>query len=474
MSPPESESDDPSSTDTQARSTGTEPPGQPTVDRRSVLAASGALLVGPAFPSTTPTLTVATRNLSLGVRLARLFDVRSAEALRRTAGTLLENVREHPYDARLDAIAAEVEATDPAVLAVQEAALVRERPGDGEDWATVVDVRDRLESSLAAAGLTYELAVSASTTDVELPAETDDGSRDVRFTDRVALLVRSDVEWSEPASGTFDAQFGLPFPGEGLAFERGFCTVDVTVGGVNCPVVSTHLESASASIRREQAEELLDRLPSDGRVALAGDFNSGPGTETASYDLLRESLTDAWATLRPDADGFTCCQAQQLTNDESLLHERVDAVFVGGGLHPTAVERVGHRPEDRVSGTRDGETVTVWPSDHAGVVATFEAVPPTPTPASSPTPSGRGTQSEHPTTTAGDAPMPGRNGSSTSASPTAVSGPSGGTGGGTRTETGDSVSNGLGPGFDVAGAVAGAALATLGFFRTGNSSDRPD
>jgi endonuclease/exonuclease/phosphatase family metal-dependent hydrolase len=413
-----------------------------------------------------PTVTVATWNLSLGVRLARLFEVRSTDELHRTVGNLLESAREHPYDARLDAIADELAATGPAVVAVQEAASVRERPagGDADEWATVVDVPDRLESALADAGLSYERAASVETADLELRGETDGGARDVQFTDRDALLVRSDVEWRDPATGTYDAQLGLPT--SEIEFERGFCTADVTVGDRTLTAASTHLESVSASVRRRQAEELGERLPADGRVALAGDFNSGPGGDTEAYELLGESFTDPWPQLRPDEDGFTCCQGQRLTNEASLLDERVDAVLVRGGLRPTAVERLGHRPEDRVSATRDGESVTVWPSDHAGVVGTFAvtaAATPTPSPTASPTSTPSPT-ANNPTRQTNDTGTAGRDGGPFD--PTASPAPgSAGEGDGVATETDDGPSIGLGPGFGAGALVVGAALAAVGLLR---------
>jgi len=445
-----------------------------TVDRRTVLATSGTVLASPVLRSANPadgettttgpvdtsddptTVTVASRNLSLGVRLARLFDVRSTAELRRTAGNLLENVQDHPYSARLDAIAAEITATDPAVVAVQEAALVRERPADADgEWTAVVDIRDQLSSSLAEAGLSYERAATVVTTDLELSAETDDGSREVRFTDRNALFVRSDVEYRGTQTGIYDEQFGLPT--SDLGFERGFCTAEITVDDRTVTVASTHLESVSGGVRRGQAEELGNRLTGVGRVVLAGDFNSGPDGDTEAYELLRESFTDAWGQLRPDDDGFTCCQAQQLANDQSLLDERVDAVFVRGGLRPTAVERVGHRPEDRVTGTRDGETVTVWPSDHAGVVATVEVAPPASTPTASPTPNFDTTRTGDPRTTTRRNESPERTAASTSDPSRGADEP--------ETETGDDSSSGLGSGFGVVNGAGGATLATLALLR---------
>jgi hypothetical protein len=106
-------------------------------------------------------------------------------------------------------------------------------------------------------------------------------------------------------------------------------------------------------------------------VIVGGDFNSGPGGETGAYDQLTADLTDAYAAARPDRDGFTCCQDGDLRNASSRLDRRVDGLLVRGDVPATAASRVGHRPEDRVRYEVDGETVQVWPSDHAGVVGTF-------------------------------------------------------------------------------------------------------
>jgi PGF-CTERM protein len=213
----------------------------------------------------------------------------------------------------------------------------------------------------------------------------------------------------------------------------------VTVGGVEFTAVGTHLESSSQSTRREQAEELLEVVPAEGPAVLAGDFNSGPGTSTDAYDLLTEEFTDAYATQHPDSDGFTCCQAADLTNEESQLEKRVDAVL-GRGLTPTAASRVGHEPDDRISFDADSGPVELWPSDHAGVVATFQTDG-TPTPTATTTPTRTVTPTQTPATPDTPTATPRR-----SPQPT-----------GTTTETAD----GDGPGFGVTGSLA--ALGGLGY-----------
>jgi hypothetical protein len=124
---------------------------------------------------------------------------------------------------------------------------------------------------------------------------------------------------------------------------------------------------------------LLDSLPSGRPVILCGDFNSGPESDSDTYDLLTGSFEDPYTTLQSDGDGFTCCQAADLGNEQSGLDRRIDLVLYRGDVRPTEIGRVGHRPEDRITVETGGETVEVWPSDHAGVVGTFEVSASTPT-----------------------------------------------------------------------------------------------
>ncbi|AQL42296.1 hypothetical protein BV210_06015 [Halorientalis sp. IM1011] len=326
-------------------------------------------------------LTVLTRNLYLGVDLFRLFDARSRDDVLQITGTLLEEFDPGRATRRADAIAAEIEATQPDAVALQEASALRvQRPSDsGTDSpdpaeTVVVDLLDAVQSALAERGPDYEVVASTVTTDVELPADTDDGTVDVRLTDRDAVLVRSDLDATASANGTYDAAFGVPewIPViGGLSVQRGFCAADLTVADETVTVVSTHLSSTSGDLRTGQAEELLDRLPTDQPVIVGGDFNSGPGGETAAYDQLTATLSDAYATANPDRDGFTCCQGPDLRNTDSRLDSRIDGLLYRGDVSATAASRVGHQPDDRVSYQVEGETVQVWPSDHAGVAATF-------------------------------------------------------------------------------------------------------
>ena len=53
-----------------------------------------------------------------------------------------------------------------------------------------------------------------------------------------------------------------------------------------------------------------------------------------------------------------------LLNPISQLSERIDLVLFRGGFHVEDIRLVGEKPSDRIP-------PGLWPSDHAGVVATL-------------------------------------------------------------------------------------------------------
>ncbi len=348
--------------------------------RRGFIAGTTGLVAGHALTTTAAasgSLSVMTRNLAVGVELFDVEEASTLDELRDVAGQLYEDFRRYPFGPRAEAIADEIEATSPDVVGLQEAMLVRtQQPStfepDGSPSASNVEVDflDVLSGELAARGLDYDVAISNVTTDIEVPADVDGEEIDVRLTDHVAILVRGDTEVRDARGGTFETSRSMPIGSDGL--ERGYCQVDVPVDGTDVTVATTHLESSEPVIRQQQAEELLDRLPTDRPILLAGDFNSGPDSQSSTYDYLTTYFEDAHTTLQPDRDGHTCCQDGDLLNEESQLSRRIDAVLYLDSFEPTTVERVGADPEDRVVVEDGDEDVRLWPSDHAGVVAGFE------------------------------------------------------------------------------------------------------
>ena len=261
-----------------------------------------------------------TRNLYLGADLFRLFG----------AGTVLDptlvadrfqTVSESAVEARLAAVAAEIRATAPAVVGLQEVALVRiQAPSDyvggGTPNAPTV-VHDFLDTLLSALGPEYGVAASVGNADEEFPAESGGRRFDVRLTDRDVILVRRDVEVRSRHAGTYWARLtGRTADGTVLSVRRGYCLASLRIGGTDLTAVTTHLEAASSFVRYLQAMELrssLDGIP--GPVVVLGDFNAVPGD--ATYRLLTQGYRDAWAEAVPDASGDTCCQSSDLRNDVS-------------------------------------------------------------------------------------------------------------------------------------------------------------
>lgn len=354
------------------------------LSRRALLGGVAGLATAGALPTAAAgdgDLTVMTRNLYVGVDLFELVEAEDLDDVRTIAGRLLEDARAHPYRARAGALAEEVRAVAPDVVGVQEAALIRTREPSEFDGAhdpgasdVEVDLLELLVSELDALGLDYEVAAETVTNDVEVPADLDGGDRevDVRLTDRTAVLVRQGVETGATHADRFDAALEIPLETVSFSLRRGYSGVDVTIDGRPVTVATTHLESVSPAVRRDQARELLEVLPSDRPVVLAGDVNSGPGRLSDTYEILLESFEDAHAAVSPDAEAATCCYDADLRDDTGELSRRLDVVLYRGGLEAVEVHRVGVGADDRASASVDGESVRLWPSDHAGVVASFE------------------------------------------------------------------------------------------------------
>ena len=170
---------------------------------------------------------------------------------------------------------------------------------------------------------------------------------------------------------------GLGSPVAWVPIVRGWQEVDARIGLRTFRFVNTHLEPAVlpqvGAIQLAQAKQLLieladERLP----VVLVGDFNSAAdGSTTKTYALLTHSgFMDAWRLAREDDPGYTCCQAPDLQNPESLLSRRIDFVFVRDWYDFWLDWKQGGVSAELVSDERIANDV-LWPSDHAGVVASF-------------------------------------------------------------------------------------------------------
>ncbi len=326
-------------------------------------------------------LTVMTRNLYLGADLDPVVAAGLAgdPIAFATATTAAWNaVQANRFDLRAEKLADEILATLPDVIGLQEVSLWRtQTPGDFATGNAVaastvaIDYLDVLLRALAARGLTYAPALPAGQTeplalfDVEVPVAT---GQDVRLTDRDVILVREGVPATNARAGVYENLLELRLFGGAVQVERGWTAATVTIGGQPITVFNTHLEAFDPAPRVAQAGELATRLGGEsGRVVLVGDLNSLPGTE-GHLAMTNAGFADAWTAVGAGA-GLTCCFAPDLSQPRTVddLTDRIDYVLARGAtgqLAPQSAVVVGEEDADR---TASG----LWPSDHAGVVATL-------------------------------------------------------------------------------------------------------
>lgn len=338
-----------------------------------------------------PGLTVMTYNVYYGTDPTPLLSA-PLEQVPFVAAEVWAKVRQTDFPARAGALAALIARRQPHLVGLQEAALYRvQSPGDavfgGSIPATTVayDFLALLVDSLAARGQHYVVAASDSTTDVEVPVFTGvDGAGnptfdDVRLTDRDAVLARADVEFTNPQHGKYQAYIPVSFGPVQTGVFEGWASVEATIQEHTYRFMSTHLEAQLAvPVQVAQAEELLGLLQSETLpTILVGDFNSDvlghvPGAATASYGLITGAgFSDSWVKPPQDLLGATCCERDDLTNIEPTLNQRIDFVFtrnLPAAAMPIRHEVLGDRGRDRTAGG-------LWPSDHAGVVQSFQVPP---------------------------------------------------------------------------------------------------
>jgi len=146
----------------------------------------------------------------------------------------------------------------------------------------------------------------------------------------------------------------------------------VKLRGKTVRFVNTHLEAFSTTVRNQQARELAAALAgSADPVVLVGDLNSQPDDTAGAYGTFAAAgYVDAWVVVHGPEGGFTAGQTELLDNVPSKLDHRIDYVlYQPRGIEAVAAEVLGEELDDR---TPSG----LWPSDHAGVVATLHLAHP--------------------------------------------------------------------------------------------------
>ncbi|HYH95033.1 endonuclease/exonuclease/phosphatase family protein [Hyalangium sp.] len=321
-------------------------------------------------------VTVMTRNIYLGGNIFLLSQAKSGQEIPGIAGQLYGTVLATNFAERAGALAAEIEATKPALVGLQEVSLYRTQyPSDFFSNGAVnalVDAQDflgMLQAKIRERGLDYRIAARVKNADSELPAALSGNANDLtdlRLTDYDVILARGDVQTSAQVEQNYVHNAQVAVGGSSVTFTRGFTKVDAEVDGAKFTFVNSHVEGIMPA-NEEQSHELVGILKGYSQpLILVGDLNTGPGSPTPGYNIFKDAgYTDAW-TVAGSGNGFTCCFNDTVnTTDLSRLDERIDLVFYAGeGIEPTSAEVVGDELSNRTSSG-------LWPSDHAGTVVTF-------------------------------------------------------------------------------------------------------
>jgi endonuclease/exonuclease/phosphatase family metal-dependent hydrolase len=322
-------------------------------------------------------------NLYVGAMIEEVLAAESAEELVALVTEVYYEVQASNPGARMEAVADEIAARMPDAVALQEVSvLLVQTPGDwlmgGETPAEdpVVDFLDLLLDALQSRGCHYQVAVVVEESDVELPMLNPvEGFDDVRLIDREVILVRADLPPGQlrihnPQSGHFDMI--IEVPELGIAVERGWCSVDVSLRGREFRYVCTHPEPSDTfpELNYVQVAQLLDELSTESLpVILTGDFNTDPQQRDGSFSYALfngAGFVDAWDAVHPDdpAGGLTYGHDYYLADPTFPFDWRLDLLlYRGSQFTPKTFEVIDSNLAVSIP--------PLWPSDHAGIYGEF-------------------------------------------------------------------------------------------------------
>jgi len=318
-------------------------------------------------------VTVITRNMYLGTDFGPILAATSFPEFANAVAAAYTQVQQSDIPQRAAAIAKEIDSARPELIGLQEASIWRTGPFGGPATTVTFDALQSLLDALAARGLHYAPVAIITEFEAEAPSAL---GINIRFTDRDVVLARTDLNTSELKLSNIQAQhfttnlmFITPILGP-LTIPRGWISVDGKIRGKSFRFVTTHLESFHPGIQAVQASELIQGpcntpLP----VIIAGDLNTdsptGNPTQNAGYRIILSSgFSDLWTLFHEGESGNTWPLHLGDSSTSTIPTQRIDLVLFRGNVRPEEIKLIGNRRSAR---TPEG----LWPSDHAGVVASF-------------------------------------------------------------------------------------------------------
>ena len=324
------------------------------------------------------TITVLTYNMYPGTEFSDIFTSQSPEELVTEVAEAYTDVHLGNVPERIDEIADQIATGSPDLVGLQEVALWRYGYPFDPAPATLVefDFLAMLLDRLEARGQHYVPIAIQTNLDAELPGVFGPTSAlDIRYTDRLVILSRTDLSTSELIIESTDAQhFATLLPvsilGNTLTVPRGWTSADVKHRGKSYRFINAHLESFYEPVQLAQALELLQG-PTNASipVILAGDFNSDAAAGGTAYGMfLSGGFSDVW-NLMPTEPGYTWPLSGEIPNTLSTPTQRLDLILTRGVIEPSSVDVPG---EDLAA---DLTPSGFRPSDHAAVKASFVLQP---------------------------------------------------------------------------------------------------
>jgi endonuclease/exonuclease/phosphatase family metal-dependent hydrolase len=338
-------------------------------------------------------VTVMTQNLYQGTEFRHFAGLQGTtpsfgQALEATTADYLTYLQTN-FKARAAQIAATIAREKPALVGLQEVATWHAGQVDfahpfALQGPVTEDFTQELLEALAARGQHYAVASRHDNNfTLAFPVfapPTFNSLISVGMVESGEIIARTDLpaeqfSVSNPQSGTYNARIppieNTLVPTEPFVFTNSWQSVDVRVPGKSFRFITTHLDAldSSGTVSGFQAKELLagpanTSLP----VIVAGDMNSGPKTAPNAYNTLAGSLTDTWVAAGLGAPPVTCCHLAEndLVNQPNDVYtEDLDHVFTHGSLKIKNEHLVGNMPANPLP------EPFIWPSDHAGMVATL-------------------------------------------------------------------------------------------------------